>query len=492
MARGKEATKEVEWRIKVEDDTLKSKVVGCMWAVTAGLALKLCKFVKKAWELGVNDPRKFIHCLKVGIALSAVSLFYYWKPLYDGVGGNAMWAVMTVVVVFEYTAGATIYKTVNRMCGTSLAGFLGIGVHWVASRAGEQFEPIIVGVSLFLLASAATFSRFIPTIKARFDYGAMIFILTFCLVSISGYRVDELLVMAQYRMFTIIIGSILCIIVSLVIRPIWAGFELFVLVTGNLDKLANSLQCCVAQYFDGSETPDEDSDKQLLGYKCVLSSKATEESMANLARWEPSHGRFNFRHPWRQYVKIGASMRSCASCLDALIGCINSDNKASDEMKKNMKSISMKVGADCASVIREVANTMRKMRKSSKLDIRVTEMNSAAEELRSLLSCYPNTVNTPSHNAKCSTQTETAPSDIPLAAKVEISLMQIVQVVTVASLLIEIVARVEGIVEAVEELSDLANFQPEMCVKSKQHSPDSKISPDQQNDEETDRTLQMV
>ncbi|KAK6646176.1 hypothetical protein PHAVU_L005901 [Phaseolus vulgaris] len=489
MARGKEATKEVEWRIKVEeDDTLKSKVVGCMWAVTAGLALKLCKFVKKAWELGVNDPRKFIHCLKVGMALSAVSLFYYWKPLYDGVGGNAMWAVMTVVVVFEYTAGATIYKTVNRMCGTSLAGFLGIGVHWVASRAGEQFEPIIVGVSLFLLASAATFSRFIPTIKARFDYGAMIFILTFCLVSISGYRVDELLVMAQYRMFTIIIGSILCIIVSLVIRPIWAGFELFVLVTGNLDKLANSLQCCVAQYFDGSETPDEDSDKQLLGYKCVLSSKATEESMANLARWEPTHGRFNFRHPWRQYVKIGASMRSCASCLDALIGCINSDNKASDEMKKNMRSISLKVGADCASVIREVANTMRKMRKSSKLDIRVTEMNSAAQELRSLLSCYPNLV----HNAKRSTQTETAPSDIPLPAKVEISLMQIVQVVTVASLLIEIVARVEGIVEAVEELSDLANFQPEMCVKSKQHSPDSKISPDQQNDEETERTLQMV
>jgi len=153
-----------------------------------------------------------------------------------------------------------------------------------------------------------------------------------------------------------------------------------------------------------------------------------------------------------------------------------------------MRSISLKVGADCASVIREVANTMRKMRKSSKLDIRVTEMNSAAQELRSLLSCYPNLV----HNAKRSTQTETAPSDIPLPAKVEISLMQIVQVVTVASLLIEIVARVEGIVEAVEELSDLANFQPEMCVKSKQHSPDSKISPDQQNDEETERTLQMV
>lgn len=48
-------------------------------------------------------------------------------------------------------AGATICKTVNRMCGTSLAGLLGIGVHWVASKAGDQFEPIIVGASLFLL-----------------------------------------------------------------------------------------------------------------------------------------------------------------------------------------------------------------------------------------------------------------------------------------------------------------------------------------------------
>ncbi|KAL2325248.1 hypothetical protein Fmac_024306 [Flemingia macrophylla] len=497
MAGNKEVAKEVEWRIEVEEDsTLERRVVGFMWAFTAGVALKLCKFVKKAWELGVNDPRKFIHCLKVGIALSAVSLFYYWKPLYDGVGGNAMWVVMTVIVVFEYTAGATIYKTVNRMFGTSLAGFLGIGVHWVAGKAGGQFEPIITGVCLFLLASAATFSRFIPTIKARFDYGAMIFILTFSLVSVSGYRVDELLALAQYRMSTIIAGSVLCMIVSVIVCPVWAGQELYVLVTGNLDKLANSLQCCVAQYFSGSETPESETDdecsKKLLGYKCVLSSKATEESMANLARWEPGRGCFNFRHPWKQYVKIGTSMRSCASCIDALIGCINSDTKASNEMKKNMSSISMKVGGNCASVIRELASIIRNMTKSSKLASLVTEMNSAAQEMRSLLNSYPSLVNPP--DAKRSTQTETASPDDDAAAKIEIPLMEIIQVVTVASLLNEIVTRVEGIVEAVEELSDLAEFKSEMCVKSKQqHSADSKISPEQHNDDqEADRTLQMV
>lgn len=109
MADDKEVVKEVEWRIKVGDGSLDQRSAGfaCnMWAlITTGLVSKLCKFVKKVWEVGVNDPRKFIHCLKVGIALSAVSLFYYLKPLYDGVGGNAMWAVMTVIVVFEYTAG---------------------------------------------------------------------------------------------------------------------------------------------------------------------------------------------------------------------------------------------------------------------------------------------------------------------------------------------------------------------------------------------------
>lgn len=69
------------------------------------LILIVQKFLEKSWNIGKNEPRKVIHCLKVGIALSVVSLFYYMRPLYNGVGGTTMWAVMTVVVVFEYTVG---------------------------------------------------------------------------------------------------------------------------------------------------------------------------------------------------------------------------------------------------------------------------------------------------------------------------------------------------------------------------------------------------
>lgn len=77
--------------------------------------------------------------------------------------------------------------------------------------------------------------------KARFDYGAMIFILTFSLVSVSGYREDKLFEMAHHRISTIIIGTSLCIIISMLICPIWAGQELYTLTTRNMDKLATSL-----------------------------------------------------------------------------------------------------------------------------------------------------------------------------------------------------------------------------------------------------------
>ncbi|KAJ7945087.1 Aluminum-activated malate transporter [Quillaja saponaria] len=468
----------MEWRIKMADGSSeilvpeRAGVAGRLWhclrAVVAGVGFKVRNFFKKAWEVGANDPRKVIHCLKVGIALTVVSLFYYMRPLYEGVGGNAMWAIMTVVVVFEHTAGATIYKSLNRICATSIAGFLAIGVHWVASQAGQKYEPIIVGFPLFLLASAATFTRFIPTVKARLDYGILIFILTFSLVSVCGYRVDKLVEMAHQRISTIVIGTSLCLVVSMIICPIWAGQELHVLITRNMDKLANSLDSCVAQYFNasGSQAGNEEefNQEKLQGYKCVLSSKATEDSMANFARWEPAHGGFNFRHPWKQYLKIGASMRSCASCIDALNGCINSENyKAPEHMSF------LKVSTNSASVIRELATCIKTMKKSSGTDILVAEMKGAAQELKDVLKSYPtsclithdqilkaeNPENHHDHNQLPISSTRSSTVDVA-----PFPLMEIVQVVTTASLLIEVTVRVEGIVNAVEELADLAEFQP--------------------------------
>lgn len=73
--------------------------------LAVALSLRYWGSIRKGWEYGMSEPQKVIHCFKVGMALCLVSLFYYINPLYEGVGGNAMWAVLTVVVAFEYTVG---------------------------------------------------------------------------------------------------------------------------------------------------------------------------------------------------------------------------------------------------------------------------------------------------------------------------------------------------------------------------------------------------
>ncbi|KDP25238.1 hypothetical protein JCGZ_20394 [Jatropha curcas] len=489
MAEEKKAANGVEWRISLEHGSSKIMVEESSgpavraWLGLKCLVLKVGKFFGKAKEVGVNDPRKVVHCLKVGMALCIVSLFYYMRPLYEGVGGNAMWAIMTVVVVFENTVGATIYKSLNRVLGTSLAGMLAFSVHWLATQSGEKFEPIIVGASIFLLASSATFSRFIPSVKQWFDYGAMIFILTFCLVAVSGYRVDQLFEMAYQRLSTIIIGTSLCIFVSMLICPIWAGQELYTQLTSNMDKLANSLDGCVAEYFNSNDN-NKTSDKNLFGYKCVLSSKASEDSMANFARWEPAHGLFSFKHPWKQYPKIGASLRSWACCIEALTSCIDSENQTPEFIKKQLDSVCLRVSSNSSNVIKELSKTIKKMKRSPNIDFFIEEMNSAVEELQEAITSLSSLFSPPESKK---------PDEVDSEAMDTIPLMEVIPVATFASLLIEVATRTKTIVKEVEELAKLAEFKVAGEDKCKENQPNNRIElQSQAKDEESMKALQRV
>lgn len=66
------------------------------------------KAMDLAWtakKTGADDPRRIFHAVKVGLALTLMSLFYYFRPLYHGFGEAGMWAILTVVVVFEFSVG---------------------------------------------------------------------------------------------------------------------------------------------------------------------------------------------------------------------------------------------------------------------------------------------------------------------------------------------------------------------------------------------------
>ncbi|GMN30675.1 hypothetical protein TIFTF001_002912 [Ficus carica] len=56
-----------------------------------------------AWKVGKEDPRRVIYALKVGVSLTLVSLLFLMEPSFEGIGQNDIWAVMTVVLVLEFT-----------------------------------------------------------------------------------------------------------------------------------------------------------------------------------------------------------------------------------------------------------------------------------------------------------------------------------------------------------------------------------------------------
>ncbi|KAA0039765.1 aluminum-activated malate transporter 10 [Cucumis melo var. makuwa] len=404
----------LEWRVNMGDGTteilrpqasfMKNIMMRIKDFIWGGLLLKAWKFLEKAWGIANSEPKKVVHGLKVGLALTIVSIFYYMRPLYEGVGGNAMWAIMTVVVTFESTVGATFYKCVNRVIGTSLAGCLGIGVHWIAAES----------------ASAATFSRFIPSVKSRFDYGAMIFVLTFCLVSISGYRVEKLLELARTRISTIAIGTSLCIFVSMLFCPIWAGSQLQSLTARNLDKLALSLDGCVCEYFenddDTGEMKNEDqknNNSKVEGYKCVLNSKASEESMA------PNSLKLHLAEPCKA------------------------------------------LSSSSSQVLKELSIVIKKMKKSTKIDFLVSNMNIAVQELQNAIKSLPSTQMEVSLSEQDHQEANNEDHHKATTAATIPPLMELLPLATLVSLLIETTSRIEHVVNAVETLANVADYDSE-------------------------------
>lgn len=347
--------------------------------------LSVCRRIR---QVGADDPRRIIHSIKVGVALSLVSLIYFVRPLFDGFGENAIWAVMTVVVVFEFTVGATLSKGLNRSFATLLAGLLGVGVSYVAELTGKNCERFILGFSVFTLGAASTYSRFFPVIKQRYDYGVVIFILTFSLIAISGYRTENLFQMMHQRIATIVIGCALCFLINIFPFPIWAGDDLHSSVIHNIEGLAESLQECVTKYFMETEGQESEEDKVGRGYKCVLNSKATQESLANFARWEPPHGRFFFRYPWKLYVKVGGMTRYCAYCVEALNGLLNSEIQTPRAGRKSLKMPCIDIGRESVNVLRELADSIR-TRRSRNSTIMIDRLAAMVENLQNSLRSQP-------------------------------------------------------------------------------------------------------
>ncbi|KAK6151712.1 hypothetical protein DH2020_014347 [Rehmannia glutinosa] len=399
-------------------------------------------------RVGQEDRRRVFHSLKVGFSLTLVSLLYLMEPLFKDIGQNAIWAVMTVVVVLEFTAGATLCKGLNRGLGTLVAGSLAFLIEYIAQESGQWLKIL------------------------PFSQNSNINPLG------HSYRVHNVLQIAHSRFYTVAIGSGICLLMTLFILP-------------NCNEEPNTAK-------------DKSCEDPIYkGYKAVLDSKSTDETLALHASWEPCHSRHCYRFPWQQYVKLGDVLRHFGYTLVALHGSLQTQIQTPRPIRALFKDPCIRVAGEVHKALIELANSIRNHRQCSPV-ILSDHLHEALQDLDAALKSQPrlflgrpntNIVALAASRHKSSKEFGVSLSSVktdssaliawrskraasgggereaeaerkvvlrPTLSKIAITSLEFSEALpfaAFASLLVEAVARLDLVIEEVEELGRVANFR---------------------------------
>lgn len=81
----------------------------CSYRFLSDKIVGLCKQVQdvayRGYQMGKSDPRKIVFSAKMGLALILISLLIFLKEPIKELSQHFVWAILTVVVVFEFSIG---------------------------------------------------------------------------------------------------------------------------------------------------------------------------------------------------------------------------------------------------------------------------------------------------------------------------------------------------------------------------------------------------
>ncbi|MED6106925.1 hypothetical protein PIB30_009225 [Stylosanthes scabra] len=248
---------------------------------------------------------------------------------------------------------------------------------------------------MVLPGGTATYVRFFPYIKKNYDYGVVIFMLTFNLITLSSFRVENVLKIAHERVYTIAIGCAICLFMSLFVFPNWSAQDLQNSTAFKLQGIADSIQACVDEYFYGDTEASSENinssdaeDPIYKGYKAVLDSKSTDETLALHASWEPRHSRYCHRFPWQQYVKVGNVLRHFGYTVVALHGCLRSEIQTPRSVRVLFKDPCIRVAREVTKALIELSNSIRNRRHCSP-EILSDHLHEALQDLNTAIKSQP-------------------------------------------------------------------------------------------------------
>ncbi|KAG5563344.1 hypothetical protein RHGRI_005929 [Rhododendron griersonianum] len=269
------------------------------------------------WVFCKEDTNRVVFALKVGLAVLLVSLLILFRAPYE---------------VF----GATFNRGFNRALGSLLAGILAIGVAQLALRTGRIAEPVIIGISIFIIGTVTSFMKQWPSL-VQYEYGFRVILFTYCLIIVSGYRmgkpIGNPIPTSMSRLYSIAIGGIVAVLVNVLILPIWAGEQL-------------------------------------------------HKELAVAAKWEPPHGRFrHFFYPWSEYVKVSAVLRYCAYEVMALHGVLHSEIQAPYNLIITFQTEIQDATSQAAELVRSLGKDVSNMERTLKTTL-LKRVHSSTERLQ--------------------------------------------------------------------------------------------------------------
>ncbi|KAK7253073.1 hypothetical protein RIF29_37479 [Crotalaria pallida] len=333
-------------------------------------------WLQSVWDFCKEDRNRVVFPLKVGLAVLLVSSLILFQAPYKVFGANIIWAILTAVLVFEYTVGATFDRGFNRALGSLLAGILAIAVAQTALSSGHVAEPFLIGISIFLIAAMTTFVKMWPSL-VKYEYGFRVMLLSYCLIVVSGYRMGNPIRTMIDRLYSIAIGGIISVLVNVCVCPIWAGEQLHKELVQNFNSVADSLEECAKKYLDDGpkqskftaddsidEFPNEPAYKRC---QSTLNSGPKLKTLADSAKWEPPHGRFlHFLYPWSEYVKVDSVLRHCAYEVMALHSILHSEIQAPFNLRIAFQPEILEASNQAAELVRLLGRDISSMKWSLK------------------------------------------------------------------------------------------------------------------------------